>query len=147
LLIEVHVVAGPGELLRTGEARRARADDGDLPAGPVRIDVRLDPAFFPALVDDGAFDRLDRHGLIANVERARRLAGRGADAPGEFGEVVGRMKVLERLQPVAPVDEVVPVRDLVVDRAAIVTIGHAAIHAARGLVARALVAKRNDELV
>jgi hypothetical protein len=36
------------------------------------------------------------------------------------------------------IDEVVPVRDLVVDRAAIVAIGDAAIHAARGLIARRL---------
>ena len=55
----MHVVAGAGELLRAGEARRARADDGDLLAGLVRVDLGHDPAFFPALVDDGAFDRLD----------------------------------------------------------------------------------------
>ena len=121
--------------------------DGDRLAGLARIDLRGDPALFPALVDDGAFDRLDGHRGVRDVERAARLAGRRADAAGELGEVVGRVQVLERLQPVALVDEVVPVRDLVVHRAAVVTVGDAAIHAARRLVAGALVAQRDDELV
>src|SRR5262249_48316983 len=48
--------------------------------------------------------------------------------------------------PVAHVYEVVPVGDLVVDRAAGVTIRDAAVHAARRLVARVLLGQRNDEL-
>src|SRR5690606_9642493 len=75
-----------------------------------------------------------------------RLARGGADAAGELGEVVGGVKVPERLQPFAAIDEVVPVRDLVVHRTAGVTVGHAAIHAARRLFARGLVAQRDDEL-
>lgn len=64
-----------------------------------------------------------------------QAAGRGADAARPFGEIVGGMQVADRLVPVAIVDEVVPVRDLVVDRTACrpVAIGNAAIHAARGL--------------
>src|SRR5690606_20691735 len=130
LLIQMHLVAGAGELLRAGEARRARGGHGDGLAGLFRVRLRGDPAFSPALVDDRAFDRLDGDGHVLDVQRAARLAGGGADAAGELREVVGGVKVPERLQPFAAIDEVVPVRDLVVHRTAGVTVGHAAIHAA-----------------
>src|SRR5690554_4744257 len=107
--------------------------------------MRGNPAFFPALVDDGAFDSLDGDRIVPDVERAARLAGRRADAPGELREVVGRMQILQCLQPLTAIDEVVPVGNLVVDRAAIVAIGDAAIHAAGRLVAGRLVAQRDDE--
>ena len=35
LFVDMHVMAGAGELLRAGEARRSRADDRDLLAGRV----------------------------------------------------------------------------------------------------------------
>src|SRR5581483_6845128 len=66
------------------------------------------------------------------------------------------VQVARRLVPVAAIDEVVPVRDLVVDRAAgrrigddvgAVAIGHAAIHAARGLLAHRRFRKRQHEFV
>jgi hypothetical protein len=122
-------------------------DNRDLLASLVGVDLRRDPAFFPALVDDGAFDRLDGHRGVDNVDRAAGLARGGTDAAGEFGEVVGGVKVLQRLQPIALVDEIVPVGDLVVHRAAVVAVGHAAIHAACRLLAGAGIAERNDELV
>ncbi len=68
--------------------------------------------------------------------------GAGQTRPVTSGKIVGRMQVARRLVPVAGVDEVVPIGDLVVDRAArragrdragAHAIGHAAIHAARGL--------------
>src|SRR6185436_8943072 len=66
---------------------------------------------------------------------------------GELGEVVGGVQHIERLLPVLLEDEVVPVRDDIVDRAT----GHAkrdaAIHAARTLNARFLIAERMHELV
>ncbi len=57
------------------------------------------------------------------------------------------MQVARSLFPPVVVDQVIPVRDLVVHRAAIVAIGNAAIHAARRLVARAFVRQRNDEFI
>src|SRR5690606_25711730 len=105
--------------------------------------LRDGPAFIEAAVGDGAFDRLDGYGRVGEVERAGGLAGRRADAAGDLREVVGGMQVRQRPLPVAMIDEVVPVGDLVVHRAAGVTIGNAAIHAARGLVAGRLRAKRD----
>ena len=40
LLVDMHVMAGAGELLGAGEARRARADDGDPLAGLARRPAR-----------------------------------------------------------------------------------------------------------
>src|SRR5947207_8653164 len=56
------------------------------------------------------------------------------------------MQVDARGRPVAAIDEIVPVRDLIVDRAAGVTIRDAAVHAARRLVARRLFRERDHEL-
>ncbi len=156
LLIEMHVVAGARELLRAGEARGAGADHGDLLAGLLGSYFRLQPAVLPGAVDDGAFDRLDGDRVLVDVERAGGLARRRADAAGELRKIVGGVQVARGFFPVALIDEVVEVGDLVVDRAArrarrhragAVAIGDAAIHAARGLVARVLLGQRNDEFL
>src|SRR4029450_6038008 len=64
------------------------------------------------------------------------------------------MQIARGFLPVAAVDQVVPVLNLVVDRAAgrragdatcAMTIGHATIHAARGLIAEFLFRKRHHE--
>ena len=143
---------------RAPRGRRARAAARrQVPAGPepttaTRLPVcgfggsGHDPALLPAAVGDGAFDRLDGDRRVLEVERAGCLARRRADAAGELREIVGRVQVAQRLVPVVLVDEVVPVRDLVVHRAAVVTVRNAAIHAARRLVARRLLAERDHEL-
>ena len=138
-------MADARELLGAGEARRAGADDRDALAGAARGRLGLEPAFAPGAVDDRAFDRLDRHRRVLQVERAGGLARRRADAAGEFGEIVGAVQVARGLLPVVAIDQIVPVGDLVVHRTAVVTIGNAAVHAARGLIARRLFAERQDE--
>ncbi len=72
-------------------------------------------------------------GVVVDVERARLLAWRRADAAGELREVVGRVEDVERGLPVGPVDQVVEVGNDVVDRAAAVAERRAAVHAARAL--------------
>ena len=104
-----------------------------------------DPAFLEAAIGDGALDRLDGHRHVVDVERARGFARRRTYAAGHLGEVVGRVKVLRRLLPVGVEDEVVPVGDLIVDRAAGVTIGDAAVHAAGCLDLRVFLAQGLDE--
>src|SRR5690606_8576402 len=89
-----------------------------------------------------------------DVKRAGRFTRRRADASGELRKIVGRVQVARGFPPAAVVDEIVPVRNLVVDRTArraglnragAVAIGNAAIHAARGLVAYRGLVERNDE--
>src|SRR5262249_38089997 len=110
--------------------------------GDPRRRLGLHPAVLPGPVDDHAFDRLDGHRALDQVEGAGRLARRRTDASGELRKVVGRMEIDDRVLPVAAVDEVVPVGDLVVHRAAGVTVRDAAVHAARRLVARRLLRQR-----
>jgi hypothetical protein len=135
------------QLVRAGEARGTAAHHRDrFPAAPIG-QFGFDPAFLEAAVDDRAFDAFDRDRRIDDVERAGGLARGGADAAGKLGEIVGRMKDRERVFPVVLVDEVVPVRDDVVHRTAVVTIGNAAIHAARGLLAQLVLRQRERELL
>ena len=110
------------------------------------VELGLEPAVFPGLVDDGAFDGLDGHRVVVDVQRAGGFAGCRANPAGEFREIVGRMQVARGFFPVAVVNEIVPVGDLVVHRAARVTIGNAAVHAARRLALGCLFRQGNDEL-
>jgi hypothetical protein len=104
----------------------------------------IQPSSKPS-IDDGALDALDRHRRVEDAQRARAFARRRADATGELREVVGLVQAVERLAPEAAVDQVVPLRDQVVDRAAGghavdqlagVAEGNAAVHAARPLRAQ-----------
>ena len=144
----MHLVPDAGELLRRREPRRSGADDRDLLAGARRRRLGHDPALLPALVGDRLLDRLDRHRHVLEVERAGFLAGRGADAAGEFREVVGGVEVAQRILPAAGIDQLVPVRNLVMDRATGRPVAErdAAIHAARRLLLDVALLKRKREL-
>src|ERR1700746_1313789 len=84
LLEQMHLMAGARELLRAGEARWARADDGDLLASLDRGRLRPDPTILPGAVDDRAFDGLDGNRVVVDVERARGLAGPEEDGAGQI---------------------------------------------------------------
>ena len=154
-LIDMHIVADAGELLRAGEARRPRSDDRDFLAGPHRW--RLGPKSFRyGAVGDLAFDRFDGNRVLVDVERARGFARRRAHPTGDFRKIVGRMQIARRFVPVAGINEIVPVRDLVVDwaawrpgreRARALAIGHAAIHATRCLGAVVRLGQRLHKFV
>ena len=147
LLEHRHVVAGTRQLLGSSKACRAGADHRNLLAGLVLGRLRQHPAFGPGAVDDGSLDRLDAHGVVVEVERAGRLARRRADAAGELGEVVGGVQHLDRRAPVAAIHEVIEVRNDVVDRAAVVAEGDAAIHAACALDLGFVLLQADDEFL
>ena len=139
-----HGVAGLVELLGGGETRGTGADDGDFLA---RANLGLlgeHPALVPTAVGDFALDVLDRDGRVVDAEDAGAFARSGAHAAGELREVVRLVEPVEGFLPEPAVNEIVPLGDQVVDRAAA---GHAAdefarmaerdaaVHAARALVA------------
>jgi hypothetical protein len=103
--------------------------------------MRSDPPFGEAAIDDRVLDVLDRDGRVRDAEHARAFARRGAGSARELGEVVRLVKALERVAPTSAVNEIVPFGNQVVDRAAVVrlTERHAAVHAARALIAQMLV--------
>ena len=147
-LIDMHIMPGTGELLGGGKAGRAGAHHCHALAGAHLRGLGLHPAHLPRLVGDGLLDGLDGDRHVFEIQRAGFLARGGADAAGEFREIVGGVQVARRLLPVVLVDEVVPVGDLVVDRAAggAMAEGNAAIHAARGLVGHLAVRQGQGEL-
>src|SRR5439155_3868809 len=92
---------------------------------------------------DGTLDVLDGDGRGVDPEDTGTFARGGADAPGEFREIVGLVKPVERFTPKTAINQIVPLRDQVVDRAAgrhtveqsaRMTEGDAAIHAAGRLL-------------
>ena len=143
-----HAVPGPVELRRAGQPGRPRADYGHGLARPVIRRLRHDPALGKAAVDDRVLDVLDGHRRVVDAQRARALARRGANPPGELREIIGLEQPVQRLLPQPAVDQVVPFRDQVVDRAAgghpvddlaCVAERDAAVHTARALDLQPLV--------
>ena len=141
-------MACAAELLGARHPGRPGADHGDRMARLAPRRLRADPALVPRAVHDRELDLLDRHRLaLADLEHACGLARSGAEAAGEVGEVVGPVELLDRSLPAAAEDEVVPVRDQVVHRAAVVAERDAALHAAGTLLGELGVGERVDELV
>src|SRR2546421_1351559 len=109
---------GAVELRRGAKTGGAGPDDGNFFSGPRLGGLGKDPALLRSFVDDGTLDVFDGDGWGVDSEDARAFARGGADAAGEFGEIVGLVQAVERLPPKAAIDQVVPLRDQVVDRAA-----------------------------
>src|SRR3984957_6429670 len=146
LFIDMDVVTRTRELLGASETRGTGTDHRNLLIRLAGRGLWLDPPFSEGTIDNRAFNGLDRDRGVLDVQGAGRFAGRRANASGNFREVVGRKKIACGFGPVAAIGEVVPVGDLVVHRTADVTIGNAAIHATRRLIARRLLAQRQNEL-
>ena len=93
------VTACPALLSCAAAAKPAGPEPMTATFLPVRVSGGSadDPAFLPTLVDDRAFDVLDRDRRRVDAEHARAFARRGADAAGEFGKVVGLVQPIERL--------------------------------------------------
>src|SRR5918994_1727969 len=103
---------------------------GSGPAGEPLRRLRPDVARAPGAVDDRDLDVLDGHRVLVDAEDARRLARCRAQPAGELGEVVGGVEPVHRAVPVVAPDQVVPLRDDVAQRAALVAERDAAVHAA-----------------
>ena len=132
-LVDGDGVAGAGQLLGRGQARRAGADDGDGLAGEPLGRLGGDRAVGEGAVDDADLDLLDRDGRLVDAEHAGRLARGRAEPPGELGEVVGRVQPVDGLAPLPLPREVVPLGDQVAQRTTAVAERDTAVHAAAGL--------------
>ncbi len=102
-------MAGAVELVGGGQPGRPRTDDGNGLAGPAGRGPGRDPALFERPLDDRELDRLDRDRVPIDGQHARALARSWAQAPGPLREVVGLVETRDRVAPLSPIDQVVPV--------------------------------------
>ena len=98
----------------------------------------MDPTLAKGALNDCLLDLLDRYRRIVDAQDAGRFAGRRTYPSSELGKVVRGMESTNGFFPAIAVNEVIPIRDDVVERAARVAEGHAAIHAAGRLGAQFL---------
>src|SRR3954469_21809260 len=96
--------------------------------------MRTNPPFLESAFDDRHLEVLDRNRIVVDPEHARSLAWRGTEASGEFREVVGRVKTLNRVFPTVAVDEIVPLGNEIAERASLMAERDAAVHAAGALL-------------
>ena len=121
------------QLIGSRHACWPRTNDGHGFARTLRRQLGGDPAPVPSDFGDFLLDVFNRDWLVVESQDAGRFARGGADAPGEFREVVGRAQHLVRLAEVTSVDGVVEFRNAVAEWAPGVAKGHTAIHAPRRL--------------
>ena len=146
-LVDDDAVPGGVELLGGGQPRRARSRPRrPTTRAPIGV-LASHPALAEPALDDPPLDPLDHHRVVVDREHAGGLARRRADQPGELGEVVGLVQAVEREPPLAAADEVVPLRDQVAERAALVAERDAAVHAAPPLLAQLVGRQREEDLV
>src|SRR6185503_16586171 len=77
--------------------------------------ARNNPAFIETTVDDRTLDRLDCDRLVDHPAYARAFARRRTNPPREFRKVVRLVQKVERRFPVAAENQIVPVRNQVVE--------------------------------
>ena len=107
------------EAVRGREAAGARTHHGHRHTTAVLGDTRRDPPLLPRTLDNGILDVLDSHGLVHQTSHASTFARGGADQAGKLREVVGLVKAVNRLLPLALVHQLVPFGNQVIDRAAV----------------------------
>ena len=137
------------ELIRRGQSGWAGANNSDLFACAFRGRFSTHPAFLECTINDRVLYILNRYRRISDSKHARAFAWRRAYASGELWKIVSLVQSINRLTPAVLVDEMVPLRNQVVDRAAGAGLakGHAAIHTARALSLQMLLGGIRIDLV
>ena len=140
-------MASAGQLLSRSEASGAGANDCDAFFRFVWRYLRLYPTHLPALVNNRAFNRFDSDWLIGQIQRTGRLTRGRTNSAGEFGKVIRAMEDFDGFAPVALVNQIVPVRNDVVDRASVMAIRDTTIHATRPLFLEFVFGQGNNEFL
>jgi len=123
----------PSELLSGGEPRWPRTYDGDASSGQRGWSLWSDPAFIKCSIDNLDLDLLDSDWWLIDANHASRFTGSRAQPASEFREIVCGVEAFDGLAPMITVDKVVPIRNEIAERAAVVTERDAAVHASTGL--------------
>jgi len=89
LLIDMHIMTRPRQLLRGSQPSRTGADNSNFLSGFLVGRLWYDPTFLKAAIGNGALDRFDRDRRVIDVKRAGCFAGCRANASRHFREVIG----------------------------------------------------------
>src|SRR5262249_34045627 len=98
-------------------------------------------------IDDRHFDGFDRDRIVVDAEHARTLARGRAEPTGEFRKVVRGVEPIDGGLPPFPIDEIIPVRNQISQRAAAVAKRDAAIHATGRLLTQSIFWIREIDLL
>src|SRR5262245_64820896 len=99
------------QLCGCSQSRRTGTDDSDGFSSACQWPPRSNQAFLEGAVDDGDFDVLDRDWICVDTKDTRSFAWGWADPAGELRKVVCCKQAIERILPLAAINEVVPVGD------------------------------------
>src|ERR1700722_6179758 len=132
---------GAAHLLRRGQSRRPRTDYGNFLSTANLCRLGTDPALQKSPLHNIFFVLLDRDRRLVDAQNTRRLTGGRADSAGKLRKIVGRVQLANSFLPTASIDQIVPVRNQIADRAPRLAKRNAAIHAASALLAKLLFRK------
>ena len=140
-LIDGDGVTGARKLLRSGEARRTRADDRNGLARKTSGRLGGDPALIPSSINDGNLDLLDGDRIRVDSQNAGGLARCRTQSTRKFREIICRVQALNGVLPVTFPDKRVPLGDQIAQWTSVMTKGDTAIHASARLRLQLLVRK------
>ena len=108
----------------------------------------LNPAGGESPVDDRVFDVLDGYRGVGDSQNACAFTRGRTGASGKLGKIIGLVEAFQGILPTAPVDEVVPFGNQVVDRATVTRLaeGDTSIHTARTLALQMIDICRGEDL-
>src|SRR5580693_1779640 len=131
----------PIQLLCSGESSGAGTNHRDPLARSHQWRFGANPIFAEGMLDDGFLDHLDGDRRFVDSQDAGGFARRGTNTTGEFRKIVGGMQHTDSFAPAVAIDQIVPIRNHVVQWAAGMAERNAAIHAARALRANLVLGK------
>jgi hypothetical protein len=96
---------------------------------------RHDPTFGKASIDNGSFDVFNGDRWVGNAQNTSALARGWAYPASKFREIVGLMQTGQSVLPLVAINQIVPFRNEIRDRAAVIALakGYTTVHAARAL--------------
>src|SRR6185295_8642761 len=141
LFVHRDPMAAAVKLLSCGQPRRTRAHDRNFSSRTEFGWLRLDPAFRKSALNYVLLDILDRNWRLIDAQHTRSLARRRTYASGKLRKIIGRMQLANCFFPAPAINQIVPIRNDVVDRTSGVTERYPAIHATPALCTQLLFRK------
>ena len=133
------------QLLRRCQARRARTNHRHFFTCFLSSGLRHNPTILPSFFCNKSLDGLNTHRVAIYIQSASRFARRRTNAPRKLRKIIGGMQCIQRLLIIAFVNQIIPIRNDVVNRTACCTKRRTAIHATRSLHCCLFICHWNDK--